>query len=123
MLTLGNIAIATYENYAVKGQSFGQALWGGVVGDSVVGTMFEAITNYDLTTLTYQGNSWQERLQSGGVALAQLAAARFGAKFGKKAAQRYGPPCFPAGTPIRTVHSSVAIEDLVTVPQVGRGYE
>jgi len=112
-LTLGNIAIATYENYAVKGQSFGQALWGGIVEGSVVGTMFEAITNYDLTTLTYQGNSWQERLQSGGMALAQLAAARYGAKFGKWGAHKLNIlPCFPAGTPIRTLHSSVAIEDL-----------
>ena len=66
VLTLGNIAIATYENYAVKGQSFGQALLNGIVEGSVVGTLFESIFNHDLATLTYQGNTWQERLGSGG---------------------------------------------------------
>ena len=87
--------------------------WTGIVDGSAVGKAFEAATNYDLATLTYQGNSWQERLSSGGMALAQLAASRVGAKIGKWGAHKLNIlPCFPAGTPIRTLHSSVAIEDL-----------
>ena len=111
-LTLGNIAIATYENYAVKGQSFGQALWSGIVEGSVVGTMFEAITNYDLATLTYQGNTWQERLGSSGMALAQLAAARYGVKFGKSMTGRIQKTCFAAGTPIRLETGFKPIESI-----------
>ncbi len=111
-LTLGNIAIATYENYAVKGQSFGQALWSGIVDGSVVGTLFESFFNHDLATLTYQGNTWQERLGSSGMALAQLAAARYGVKFGKAMAGRIQKTCFAAGTPIRLETGFKPIENI-----------
>ena len=71
--------------------------WTGIVDGSAVGKAFEAATNYDLATLTYQGNSWQERLSSGGMALAQLAASRVGAKIGKWGAHKLNIlPCFPA---------------------------
>ncbi len=50
----------------------------------------------------------QERLGSGGMALAQLAASRVGAKIGKR---RSGQPCFPAGTMLKTHDGWKAIEE------------
>jgi len=113
--TAANIGASTYWNMEVNGQGFSQALWGGITEGSTVGALFSAITNYDLTTMTYQGNSWQDRLGTLAEAGAEFAAARVGARFGKVATgQRCGffKNCFVEGTPLLTPEGAKAIQDL-----------
>jgi len=81
--TAASVVVATYNNSS-NGQSFDDALWAGITEGSTVGSLFSAITNYNLTTMAYEGHSWDERLGTLGKATADYLASRVGAKIGKR---------------------------------------
>jgi len=113
--TIANTAASTYWNVTVEGQGFWQGLWGGITSDSLIGTTFSTVTNYDLTTGNYLGLTWQQPAMTAVDSLAAMAAARVGMRFGQMATgQRCGffTKCFVAGTPILVEGGSKAIEDL-----------
>jgi predicted RNA binding protein YcfA (HicA-like mRNA interferase family) len=112
---LANLGADTYWRMSVDGQSFGQALWGAAVHDSILGQFYTFATNKDLETGTYQGLAWDQRLGLLADGVAQVVAARAGVRFGQFATgARCGliRSCFVGGTPILTPDGAKAIEDL-----------